>query len=232
MKNCIIILAAGIGNRFQNNSPKQFVLLGGLPILMHTLNAFYHSRISPDIKLVLHASSFDHWENLCSVYNFLVPHEIIEGGPERFHSVKNALDSISDYDFVGIHDGVRPFVTDKVIDDCYIKAHQLGNATPAVPATNTIRIYDKKSPSKAVDRSHIYVVQNPQVFRVPDIKAAYMQTYEPLFTDDATVAERYGMDINIVEGDQRNIKITHPTDIAIASGILEFNKINSSILSI
>ncbi len=137
--------------------------------------------------------------------------------------------------YVGIHDAVRPFVTHDVIKNTYLTAHQLGNAVPAVPATNTIRYYDGANPSKALNRQHIYVVQNPQVFKVDDLKKAYQQPYQLLFTDDATVAENYGLKINLVKGDQRNMKITHPADMSIAHGLwlynqkLETNKTNIKI---
>jgi 2-C-methyl-D-erythritol 4-phosphate cytidylyltransferase len=219
MKDCVIILAAGIGNRFKNAFPKQFNVLGDLPIVMHTINAYYHSTLGPDIFLVLSDQKIEYWNKLCKEYDFDVPHKIISGGSERFHSVKNALDKIDGYDFVGIHDGVRPFVTDDVISRAFDTAHKLGNATPAVPATNTIRFYDQVNFSNALDREKIYIIQNPQVFKFHEIKSAYTQKFIRLFTDDATVAEHYGMKINLVEGDRVNIKITHPIDIAIAQAI-------------
>lgn len=223
MKNYIIILAAGVGNRLKDKLPKQFLLLGDKPVLMHTITTFYNSGIEPAITVVLHKDYINYWHQLCKQYDFYVPHQIAEGGVERFYSVKNALALLPDEGIVGVHDGVRPFVTEKVICDAFVTAKALSNASPAVSATNTIRFFDGNSPNKAVNRNHIYVVQNPQVFALRQIKEAYRQEYNPLFTDDATVAEHYGMEINLVEGDQRNIKITHPCDMAIAEGILRYN---------
>lgn len=222
MRNCIIILAAGVGNRFERECPKQFVILGNLPIVMQTINAYYLSSMNPDIILVLNKDYLEFWNTLCAKYNFDVPHQIVLGGRERFHSVKNALEAITNYDFVGIHDGVRPFISDELISKTFFKAYELGNATPAVLATNTIRFYDKIRASKSLDRDKIYVIQNPQIFRLNEIKDAYRQEYTRLFTDDAAVAEHYGIQINLIEGDRINIKITHPIDMPIALGIFNY----------
>ncbi|KAA8482399.1 2-C-methyl-D-erythritol 4-phosphate cytidylyltransferase [Arcticibacter tournemirensis] len=224
MKNYVIILAGGSGNRFQGDLPKQFSLLDSRPVLMHTISAYQNSTISPDIILVMNKNYFGYWDELCRQYNFRTPYIIVEGGKERFYSVKQGLNEIIDDGIVGIHDGVRPFVTDKLIIDAFLTAKNKGNAVPAVTAINTIRqSLDSKS-SIALDRNTIHVVQNPQVFRVEEIRKAYKQLYDPLFTDDATVAEKYGININLIEGDRRNIKITHPLDLAIAHSILEYNQ--------
>lgn len=224
MKNYIIILAAGCGQRLQNEIPKQFLLLDDLPVVMHTIITFHNSAIHPEILLVLNADYGDLWSDLCDKYDFNIPHTIIKGGSERFYSVKNALDTIITDGFVGVHDGVRPFVTEEVIFEAFSTAYKLGNAVPAVPATNTIRFFDESNSSKALDRRHVYIVQNPQVFKIKDIKAAYQQEYNLLFTDDAVVAETFGIPINLTNGDKRNIKITHPADMSIALGILAYNR--------
>ena len=225
MKNHVIILAAGVGNRLGSELPKQFLVLGNKPVLMHTIEKFHSCKeFDFNIMLVLHEEYLAYWQELCAIYRFNIPHKIIIGGAERFYSVKNALDTLPKNSYVGVHDAVRPLITQEVIQQAYQTAHQLGNAVPAVPATNTIRFYDGTKPSKALNRSHIYVVQNPQVFKVDDLQQAYRQPYQPLFTDDATVAEHYGIKINLVKGDQRNIKITHPADMAIAYGILHYNQ--------
>lgn len=224
----IIILAGGIGSRLQNEVPKQFLLLDGRPIIMHTIDAFVNSGLDLQILLVINSAFMTYWRDLCVHYNYHPPLTLVEGGAERFYSVKNALMQIPGEGIVGIHDGVRPFVTKKVICNAFEVADRLGNAIPAVPATNTIRSIDKQGNSQALDRSKILIVQNPQVFNLKQIKQAYHQDYCPLFTDDAVVAETSGFRINTIDGDQKNIKITHPADIFIAHAINDFNKVNVS----
>lgn len=220
-KNYVIILAGGVGSRLEKKINKQFIKLGNYPIVMHTISAFYHSLIKPEIILVLPRCSFKQWEDLCDKYNFKISCRLVEGGDERFHSVKNALAALPDRGFVGIHDAVRPFVSERLINEAYNVAWKLGNAVPAVPATNTIRYFDEKDVSRSLDRRHVYIVQNPQVFTIREIKSAYKQNYDLLFTDDAAVAEKAGITINLIEGDRKNIKITYPIDITIAQGIYE-----------
>lgn len=190
---------------------------------MHTINAFYNSGICSEIILVLHQDYTHHWQALCNEHTFEVPHKIAIGGAERFYSIRNALSTLTGEGFVGVHDGVRPFVSKRIIREAFALAKKSGNAVPAVPATNTIRFCSDQKNNLALDRKHVYVVQNPQVFELGQLKEAYTQEYNPLFTDDATVVENYGFEINLIEGDQRNIKITHPWDIAIAEGIYHYN---------
>ncbi|WP_316847130.1 2-C-methyl-D-erythritol 4-phosphate cytidylyltransferase [Pedobacter psychrodurus] len=223
MKNYIIVLAAGSGSRAMDPMPKQFAVLAGKPVVMHTINAFYDSGISFEIILVLRGDYVAYWHSLCDEYAFKVPHRIVIGGEERFYSVQNALSTLSGEGVVGVHDGVRPFVSGRIIRDTFSLAIKCGNAVPAVSATNTIRFCSDQKNNLALDRKHVYIVQNPQVFELGQLKEAYAQQYDPLFTDDATVAENYGLEINLIEGDRRNIKITHPWDIAIAEGIYHYN---------
>lgn len=226
MKNYLIILAAGSGSRLGEKRPKQFLLLAGRPVLMHTIDAFFRAGTPLEIVVVLHQDHIDYWHSLCAQYDFKIPHRIAQGGKERFHSVKNALTLLPKQGLVGIHDGVRPFVTERIIRETFAVAKTLGNAVPAVTATNTIRFSEDRKRNRALNRDHVYVVQNPQVFHLAEIKKAYCQEYQPLFTDDATVAESYGIEINMVEGDERNIKITYACDLDIAEGIFHYNQMN------
>jgi 2-C-methyl-D-erythritol 4-phosphate cytidylyltransferase len=211
-----IIVAGGSGSRMQATIPKQFLLLNGLPVLMHTIEAFYRSTSQPQIILVLPADSRSYWDELCKQYNFGSPHKIVDGGNTRFHSVKNGLDLITDNDaVVAVHDAVRPLTSAQIIDNAYNHAVQHGNAVVAVKSRDSIRQV-KNEASMSLLRDEIYLVQTPQTFQSAQLKKAYEQPYDPKFTDDASVVEETGVAIKLVAGDYRNIKITFPEDIAIA----------------
>lgn len=215
MKNYAIIVAGGSGNRMQTETPKQFLLLNNLPVLMHTLKAFAQSESQPKILLVLSADQHQNWHNLCKEFNFQIPHEVVNGGKERFFSVKNALDLLDEPGVVAVHDAVRPLVSKELIDACYGAATEKGNAVAAVKPTDSIR---KKNGdyTEAVNRDDFYLIQTPQVFDLQKIKNAYLQPFSNLFTDDASVVEHSGEIINLVEGEKNNIKITYPTDLDLA----------------
>lgn len=221
-KNYAIIVAGGSGSRMNSALPKQFLLLKGLPVLMHTINAFYRSAIHPEIILVLHQDYHIYWQQLLKDYHFKIPHSVIEGGSERFGSVKNALPYVSDNSLVAIHDAVRPIVPEEVILRCFALANEKGAAIPTVGSRDSLR---KKSGSEtiAIDREEILIVQTPQVFRSEILKKAYEQPYSSDFTDDASVVEKSGVRIAITEGDNRNIKITYPEDLDVASLFLQEN---------
>ncbi|SER16487.1 2-C-methyl-D-erythritol 4-phosphate cytidylyltransferase [Pedobacter rhizosphaerae] len=215
MKNYAIIVAGGSGNRMQTETPKQFLLLNNLPVLMHTIKAFAQSESQPKIFLVLNTDQHQNWLNLCKEFNFQIPHEVIDGGKERFYSVKSALDQIDGEGLVAIHDAVRPLVSKALIDSCYYATAEKGNAVAAVKPTDSIRKI-KGAYTEAVNREDFYLIQTPQTFNLQQIKKAYLQPFTPLFTDDASVAEQDGVLINLVEGDKNNIKITYPTDLDLA----------------
>jgi len=220
-KNYVIIVAGGSGTRMQAGVPKQFLLLNGKPVLMHTLGAFDRSAIKPRIVLVLAANQQSYWEQLCAEYNFNLPHQVIDGGETRFHSVKNGLNAIDsgEEELVAIHDAVRPLTSVQIIDNAYQAAAEYGNAITAVRARDSIRQL-KDEGSVSLDRDGIYLVQTPQTFRLSIIKTAYNHPYSSNFTDDASVAEQAGIPIHMVEGSYQNIKITFPKDIEIAEMLL------------
>jgi 2-C-methyl-D-erythritol 4-phosphate cytidylyltransferase len=219
MKKYAIIVAGGSGKRMQTETPKQFLKLSNQPILMLTLKQFHLADKAINLLVVLPKDHIDTWEALCAQYDFTVPHQVVEGGQERFFSVKNGLDEISGDGLVAIHDGVRPFVSVQKINNAFIETKKLRATTLAVPLKDSIRILNKNG-SKAVDRDAYQLVQTPQTFHLSLIKKAYEQPFLGAFTDDASVVEALGETVCLIEGDYTNIKITSPEDLVIGEAIL------------
>jgi 2-C-methyl-D-erythritol 4-phosphate cytidylyltransferase len=221
MKYYAIIVAGGSGSRMLSTVPKQFLLLNGLPVLAHTINAFYSCQTKPQIIVVLPPDSHDYWTALCAEYDFNIPHQLVNGGETRFHSVKYGLGLIDDESAViAVHDAVRPLVTKEIIDESYECAEQYGNAIAAIKSRDSVRqIRENRSISLA--RDEIYLIQTPQTFQVAQLKKAYQQPYHVNFTDDASVVEQTGVNINLIDGSYQNIKITFPEDISIAEFLLK-----------
>jgi 2-C-methyl-D-erythritol 4-phosphate cytidylyltransferase len=215
-----LIVAGGSGTRMGVTIPKQFLPVKELPVLMHTIRVFSTVFPSPIIFVVLPNVEHERWSQLCKKHVFDIPHTIVSGGETRYHSVKNGLSQIQGDGLVAIHDGVRPLVTAQLIEKCFLHADKNGNAIPAVRPVESVRYGDFFS-SRKDDRNQVWLVQTPQVFRLSDIKSFYTADYNPLFTDDASVAEDNGQPILIVEGERENIKITTPIDLAFANAILE-----------
>ena len=223
MKTLAIIVAGGSGTRFGAQLPKQFLELKGRPILMHTIEAFGHcGDYSFDIVVTLPADQMDLWQQLCHRYGFDVPHRVVPGGETRWHSVKNALDSIvdiNDVDIIAVHDGVRPLVTAELIGRTIETARCDGAAIPVVTLNDSVRQV-KGEISYALDRSTLRAVQTPQAFDARLLHDAYSLPYQPTFTDDASVVECAGHLVTLVEGDPHNLKITRPMDLALAEYLL------------
>jgi 2-C-methyl-D-erythritol 4-phosphate cytidylyltransferase len=219
MKLYAIIVAGGTGKRMGAEIPKQFLELGGRPLLMHTIERFREYNSSTEIITVLPEDQIRHWIELQAKYSFTVPQTLVKGGSTRFQSVRNGLDFVETPGLVAIHDGVRPFVSMATIGRCFETAARLGNAIPAIPPTDSLRLMTEDS-SSALDRLKVRLIQTPQVFKTGIIKEAYNQDYRPEFTDDAVVVEGTGVKINIVEGNRENIKITNPEDLLISSAFL------------
>jgi 2-C-methyl-D-erythritol 4-phosphate cytidylyltransferase len=219
----IIIVAGGKGMRMGAEVPKQFLPIGGKPILMHTIESFHEYNPELEIILVLPKSQHEYWKQLCTEHNFNVSHTIINGGDTRFESSRNGLAAIPDEEIgvAGIHDGVRPFVSKEVIDNCFETARDDFAAIPVLPVTDTIRYVDKQGGGKNVMRSDYRVVQTPQVFDIQLLKQAYNADYQESFTDDASVVESLGCQATMVEGNRENIKITTPFDIIVAEALLK-----------
>lgn len=227
-ERCVIIVAGGKGLRMGGDLPKQFIPMAGKPVLMHTLEAFHRWDPKARLVLVLPKSQQDYWAMLVREIGCRVPHEVADGGETRFHSVLNGLrrlsDTISGHDgqvLVGVHDGVRPFVTPEVIEACFNKAARTGAAVPVVPLVDSIRELDGNDASHPVSRERYVAVQTPQVFDLALLEAAYQQPYSPDFTDDASVVEALGRDkgVSLVAGDRENIKITMPIDLIVAEAL-------------
>lgn len=210
----IIITAGGIGKRMGSEIPKQFIPIKGLPILMHTINCFYEYDSSIQIIVTLPSDWQDYWNELCNQYSFSVKHELVEGGNERYHSIKNALLKVKG-SYVGVHDGVRPFVSQSTIKLCFDEVVNQDAVIPVIALSESIRKIEDSS-SIAIDRSNYRIVQTPQVFKTTKLIEAYKQGYKPHFTDDASIVEASGSNIYLVSGNSENIKITTPLDLRLA----------------
>lgn len=213
MKQAVIIVAGGKGLRMGGNIPKQFLVINGKPILMHTIERFHQYNPEMQIVVVLPVEQIDYWFALCGEYSFEVTHDIAEGGAERFYSVKNGIEAVDeDCQTIGVHDGVRPFVSLEVIDRCYDKASKSGAAIPVIDVFETIRELTPEG-SRTVPRANYKLVQTPQVFDANLLREAYNQDFTPSFTDDASVVESAGHQVTLVEGNRENKKITTPADL-------------------
>ena len=226
----VIIVAGGKGLRMGSELPKQFIPIQGKPLLMHTLEKFHHWDSSTKIILVLPQEHQDYWRMLCKEIGCNTPHFIVDGGETRFHSVKNGLAYIEnemvrcqlkkENTIIAVHDGVRPFVSEKTISACFYEAEKNKTAVPVIPIIDSLRKKVSENESHPVDRSRFYAVQTPQVFTAPLLLEAYQQPFDQRFTDDASVVEAEGATIHLVEGNRENIKITTPFDLIIAKALL------------
>lgn len=215
MKKFALIVAGGSGSRMKNNVPKQFLELNGRPVLMHTFNVFM--RYDPQIEfiLVLPKNQLESWNLLCEKHKFDLKHKITFGGETRFDSVKNGLELIKSDGIVFIHDGVRPLVSIKTLENCFKTALEKGNSLPVIPVSESIRMVEE-SGNCSVDRTKYFLVQTPQTFKTQLIKKAFQQANSNAFTDDASVLESIGEIIHMVDGNRENIKITFPEDLIYA----------------
>lgn len=218
----IIILAGGIGARLGGDINKQFVEIKDRPIIVHTLDKYLETFPHDKIILVINPAHILIWQGIVARFPYLKNIRTVTGGKQRYHSVKNALKAIifSEEDLIGIHDAVRPFVSQGTIDRAYDTAQEYGSGVPVFDSVNTLRIINRKA-NKAIDRSLIKEVQNPQVFSAKILQKAYKQPYRKCFLDDATVVEAANIKIQLCRGNYENIKITHPQDLYIAKGLFD-----------
>ena len=191
-----LIVAGGKGLRMGGELPKQFLPIGGKPVLMRTLEAFYAYNPEIHIILVLPHSQQSYWTELCAEHSFSLPHTVADGGETRFHSVKNGLAHVTTPGLVGVHDGVRPFISQEVIARCYELAAEKKAVIPVIDVVETVRDADL-------------------------LKQAYEQPYTSFFTDDASVVEAMGVSVYLAAGNRENIKITTPFDLKIAAALLD-----------
>ena len=217
----VIIVAGGIGTRMKSDRPKQFLDLGGEPIIVKTINCFLN--YNPEIQIIIsvHKNYKVHLEGLIEKFNLKgAAIRITFGGDSRFASVKNGLDLITNENaIVGIHDAARPFVSQQTISSCYDTAFVKGNAVPCISVNESMRKISNNV-NNSVNRNEYKIIQTPQCFLVSKIKNAFLQTHSQAFTDDATVLESTGEKIILVEGNEENIKITSPHDLLIAKALL------------
>lgn len=219
-KRAVIIVAGGSGKRMQSALPKQFMMLGGLPVVAHTINTFSEALPGAEIVVVLPEEHIPLWRNLAARFDIAV-HRSIAGGKERFHSVKNGLDALSEeVEYVAVHDGVRALATKKMILRVQLAAEETEAAIPVTEVVDSYRRVDG-SESYIVPRSELRIVQTPQTFSAELLRRAYEQPFSDKFTDDASVVEALGAKITLVEGERRNIKLTTPEDMLIAERLLE-----------
>ena len=224
----VIIVAGGKGLRMGSDIPKQFLPIGGKPVLMRTMMRFREYSPTLQIILVLPKAQQDYWQELCKEYDFKLEYLLANGGETRFHSVQHGLALIPDdaEGVVGVHDGVRPFPSFEVIRNCYETARTAKAVIPVIPVVETVRKLSPENPDKpdnpkahssvTVPRNEYRLVQTPQYFDIQLLKAANQQPYNDGFTDDASVVEAFGFDVTLVEGNRENIKITTPYDLRIA----------------
>ena len=214
----VIIVAGGKGLRMGSDVPKQFLPIGGKPVLMRTLERFREYSPTLQIILVLPKAQQDYWKGLCQKHNFTVVYQLADGGETRFHSVQHGLALIPDdaEGVVGVHDGVRPFPNIDVIRNCYETARKKKAVIPVIPVVETLRhVTEGTKP-----RGDYRLVQTPQCFDIQLLKAANRRPYNDGFTDDASVVEAFGFDVTLVEGNRENIKITTPYDLKIAEVLI------------
>ena len=222
MNRSVIIVAGGSGSRMGGDVPKQFLPLAGRPILMRTIEAFHRFDNQMNIVLVLPSKQHDYWRRLCREYSFdKIDYQLVDGGETRFHSTLNGLAKVPADGIVAVHDGVRPLVSQETLQRCFSVAEQCRAVVPAIPVNESVRQIEPDGGNCAVDRSCYRLVQTPQVFDAATLHQAFRQPYSPLFTDDASVVERMGVKVSIVEGNFENIKITRPVDLVLAEAIMK-----------
>ena len=215
MEKIALVVAGGKGNRMGSAIPKQFMVIAGLPVLMHTIKKFWFFENSIKIIIVLPEDHIKNWKKLCREYKFKIKHTIRKGGETRYHSVKNGLRGLKPGYLVAIHDGVRPLVSRNTIKRSFAKAGKTGAAIPVISISESVR-FVKGSDNQMVDRTKYKIVQTPQVFQSELLIKAYRKPFNDSFTDDATVVENIGHKISLVEGNPENIKITDRLDMIMA----------------
>jgi 2-C-methyl-D-erythritol 4-phosphate cytidylyltransferase len=226
----VIIVAGGKGLRMGSDIPKQFLPIGGKPVLMRSIERFHEYSADLQIILVLPKEQQEYWRQLCREYAFPLPQSgedgkgpylLADGGETRFHSVQHGLALIPDdaEGVVGVHDGVRPFPSTDVIRNCYEIARTAKAVIPVIPVVETVRHLEGDT-SVTVPRGDYRLVQTPQCFDIQLLKTANHQPYNDGFTDDASVVEAFGHPVTLVDGNRENIKITTPYDLTIAEALV------------
>ena len=227
MNKAAILVAGGKGLRMGGPVAKQYLPIAGKPVLMHTLSVFF--KIDPQIQLilVLPETDFELWKSLCEANHFLIPHKLVAGGNTRFQSVRNGLNTLPfNSGLVAIHDGVRPFVKQEVIEKSFSEAEKSGSAIAVVELKDSIRKVSDDGKSIFQERQYFRLVQTPQTFQIEKIRKAFEVTELPQFTDDATVYEYQGWEVSLIQGNLENIKITTPEDMEYAEFLASRQKLD------
>ena len=219
MSFSVIITAGAIGKRMGSTIPKQFIEISGFPILMHTIQCFYNFDPSCEIVITLPNDWKKYWEELIDKHSFKIPHLIVDGGIERYDSIKNAL-SICKFDMIAVHDGVRPLVSKETIQRCLSLTIEKGAGIPTLPLKESIRKLNVNN-SISVERKEYLSVQTPQFFKAEMLKNAYKILFHEGITDDAALIEEAGYTVYTTNGNEENIKITSPLDLKIASLLIK-----------
>lgn len=224
-KKFLIVTAGGMGTRMGGSVPKQFIQLEGKPILRLTIERFLEAVPDVQVITVLPEAHISTWRQYCIKEDFTCPQRLVKGGFTRFHSVKNALAFVPDGALVAVQDGVRPLLSIGKIRELFTLAQNVPALIPVMPVTDTLKVLDRKkdgtlaASGESIDRGRIFGAQTPQLFYSELLKQAYGQGFDTLFTDDASVAERYEIPLTFVEGERLNIKITTPEDLVLARAI-------------
>ncbi len=220
MKKYAVIVAGGSGSRMNADLPKQFMLLKGKPVLYYAVRAFLDAYEDCTVILVLPEEHTAAGQEIIDAFFSYDRIQLVAGGRTRFHSVQNGLAQIADEDsVVFVHDAVRPLVTKELIDRCYASVTETGSAIPVTDCKDSVRMITEEG-NEMLDRNHIKLVQTPQAFHGKIILPAYRIDYKEKYTDEATVAEAFGMKLSLVEGDEHNIKLTKPIDFLIAESLM------------
>lgn len=220
MKRYLLIVAGGFGRRMDSQLPKQFLLLDDRPVLMHTIERLSSMIRDASVVVVLPSTYTEYWGSLLLRYGFSLPHTVVEGGEERFHSVVKGLACLPGEGLVAIHDGVRPLVSEMTVRRCFDEVTRSEAVIPVVAPAESVRMATVRG-TMPLNRESVLLVQTPQVFRLDLIKRAYARDYDIGFTDDAIVAEKAGIAVTVVEGNRENIKITTPADLLYAEAVLK-----------
>ena len=226
----VIIMAAGSGTRMGGPLPKQFLDLGGKAVLQHTIETFLEACPGISVVTVLNADYIEYWRNYCLKRNFTCPQITVAGGITRFHSVRNALEKIPDGALVAVHDGVRPLVSPSLVAEMFEKAADVPALIPVVPCVDTLKVLQKSGDElrtvdgAVADRSVLYAAQTPQIFHSEILKSAYALPYDTMFTDDASVVQKYGKSLSYLIGERLNIKITTQEDLMLARAVMSLKE--------
>jgi 2-C-methyl-D-erythritol 4-phosphate cytidylyltransferase len=213
MNRFAVIVAGGTGQRFGSTIPKQFLLLNGQPVLMHSISKFF--ACCKKVVVVLPEDYLNHWESICHQFKFELPLALTTGGSSRSHSVWNGLNQINEEGLVAVHDAARPLVSDRLIEHVFSKAAELGNAVPCIRLSDSLR-YVTGNRNKSVNRNDFRLIQTPQCFSVSALKNAFLNHKDQEFSDEASLMEKTGETIHLIEGEYRNFKITSQADLSHA----------------